>query len=127
MNTYLYVILSFVLLSLMISLLNYNNVMVQLKGMAYFASFLVLIGLVISLNFIVPDTKLKMVLKHVLWLVILSLFALQLSLIVKYTSSGVLANTLLTTGLLVLALTAIAFWKPEWISLKMGPILFSCF
>ncbi len=124
MNTYLYVILSFVLLSLMISLLNYNNVMIPLKGMAYFALFLVLIGLVISLNFIVPDTKLKMVLKHVLWLVILSLFALQLSLIVKYTSSGVLANTLLTTGLLVLALTAIAFWKPEWISLKMGPILF---
>lgn len=124
MNTYLYVILSFILLSLLITLINDNNVSIRLTGMAYFALFLVLLGLVISLNFIVPDTKMKMVMKHIVWLVILLLFALQLSLLVKYTSQGILSNAMLTTGLLVLALTAIAFWKPEWISLKMGPILF---
>ena len=124
MNTYLYVILSFILLSLLITLLNDNNVSITFTGMNYLALFLILIGLVISLNFIVPDTKLKMIMKHIVWLVILLLFALQLSLLVKYTSQGILSNALLTTGLLVLALTAIAFLKPEWISLKMGPILF---
>lgn len=124
MNTYLYVILSFILLSLLITLLNDNNVSITFTGMNYLALFLILIGLVISLNFIVPDTKLKMIMKHIVWLVILLLFALQLSLLVKYTSQGILSNALLTTGLLVLVLTAIAFLKPEWISLKMGPILF---
>jgi FtsH-binding integral membrane protein len=124
MNTYLYVILSFILLSLLITLLNDNNVSITFTGMNYLALFLILIGLVISLNFIVPDTRLKMVIKHIVWLVILLLFALQLSLLVKYTSQGILSNALLTTGLLVLVLTAIAFLKPEWISLKMGPILF---
>ena len=124
MNTYLYVILSFILLSLLITLLNDNNVSITFTGMNYLALFLILLGLVISLNFIVPDTKLKMIMKHIVWLVILLLFALQLSLLVKYTSQGILSNALLTTGLLVLVLTAIAFLKPEWISLKMGPILF---
>lgn len=124
MNTYLYVILSFILLSLLITLLNDNNVSITFTGMNYLALFLILIGLVISLNFIVPDTKMKMIIKHIVWLVILLLFALQLSLLVKYTSQGILSNALLTTGLLVLVLTAIAFLKPEWISLKMGPILF---
>ena len=124
MNTYLYVILSFILLSLLITLLNDNNISITFTGMNYLALFLILIGLVISLNFIVPDTKLKMTMKHIVWLVILLLFALQLSLLVKYTSQGILSNALLTTGLLVLVLTAIAFLKPEWISLKMGPILF---
>ena len=124
MNTYLYVILSFILLSLLITLLNDNNVSITFTGMNYLALFLILIGLVISLNFIIPDTKLKMIMKHIVWLVILLLFALQLSLLVKYTSQGILSNALLTTGLLVLVLTAIAFLKPEWISLKMGPILF---
>lgn len=124
MNTYLYVILSFILLSLLITLLNDNNVSITFTGMNYLALFLILIGLVISLNFIVPDTRLKMIMKHIVWLVILLLFALQLSLLVKYTSQGILSNALLTTGLLVLVLTAIAFLKPEWISLKMGPILF---
>jgi FtsH-binding integral membrane protein len=121
MNTYLYVILSFILLSLLITLLNDNNVSITFTGMNYLALFLILLGLVISLNFIVPDT---MIIKHIVWLVILLLFALQLSLLVKYTSQGILSNALLTTGLLVLVLTAIAFLKPEWISLKMGPILF---
>ena len=124
MNTYLYVILSFILLSLLITILNDNNVSITFTGMNYLALFLILIGLVISLNFIIPDTKLKMIMKHIVWLVILLLFALQLSLLVKYTSQGILSNALLTTGLLVLVLTAIAFLKPEWISLKMGPILF---
>ena len=124
MNTYLYVILSFILLSLLITLLNDNNVSITFTGMNYLALFLILIGLVISLNFIVPDTKMKMIIKHIVWLVILLLFALQLSLLVKYTSQGILSNALLTTGLLVVVLTAIAFLKPEWISLKMGPILF---
>ncbi len=124
MNTYLYVILSFILLSLLITLLNDNNVSITFTGMNYLALFLILLGLVISLNFIVPDTKMKMIIKHIVWLVILLLFALQLSLLVKYTSQGILSNALLTTGLLVLVLTAIAFLKPEWISLKMGPILF---
>ena len=124
MNTYLYVILSFILLSLLITLLNDNNVSITFTGMNYLALFLILLGLVISLNFIVPDTRLKMIMKHIVWLVILLLFALQLSLLVKYISQGILSNALLTTGLLVLVLTAIAFLKPEWISLKMGPILF---
>jgi len=124
MNTYLYVILSFVILSLLITLLNHFKATVIISGLASIAVFLVLIGLVIGLNVVVPDTPGKMALKHLMWLMILALFAVQMSFLVKVTSSGILANALLTTGLLVLALTMLAFWKPEWISLKLGPILF---
>lgn len=124
LNTYLYVILSFVLLSLFITLVNHFNMPLPMNNLVLLAMFLVLIGLVIFLNTIIPDTLGKMVLKHIIWLIILAIFAFQLGFIVKMTNSGILANTLLTTGLLVLVLTAFAFWKPEWISFKLGPILF---
>lgn len=124
MNTYLYVILSFVLMSLLITLLNQYNAPVITNNLAALAIFLVIIGLVIGLNFIVPDTPSKMVLKHLIWLLVIALFAFNLSVIFRFINTGILANTLLTTGLLVLALTVMAFLRPEWISLKLGPILF---
>ena len=64
-----------------------------------------------------------MVLKHLMWLIDISLFAIQMSFLVKVTSSGILGNALLTTGLLVLALT-MAFLETRVDKSQGGPILF---
>ena len=42
----------------------------------------------------------------------------------SFTDKNVVLSAALTTILLTLVLSAIAFVKPEWISLSMGPILF---
>ena len=36
---------------------------------------------------------------------------------------NLLGSTLITVGIIMILLTSIAFLKPEWISLKIGPIL----
>ena len=58
------------LVVLLITLLNHFNATVIMSGLASIALFLVLIGLVIGLNFVVPDTPGKMVLKHLMMLMI---------------------------------------------------------
>lgn len=62
--------------------------------------------------------------KHGAWLLFVGCFGVLLHPIYAYTRRrGVFARTALTTLAVVLGLTALAFWRPDWISLSWGPVL----
>ena len=123
LNTYLYIILTFLLLSLGIQLINKTKFM--LTSPIFFGTFLLLLGLIFFMNSIKVNTPTNMVIKHLLWLLFISCFALQLSVIFKNPNNKeVITRAFLTTGLIVTILTVIAFIKPEWISFSWGKVLF---
>ena len=62
--------------------------------------------------------------KHAAWLLFVALFGAMLHPIYAYTRARrVFMRTALTTIGVVLGLTALAFWRPEWISLSWGSAL----
>ena len=121
LNTYLYIVLTFNILIIINLTLEYNNIMLPLSFPLLIALLFINIGLIFLLHNI--DSE-KVVLKHFVWL----LFVLIISLIVYplYVTSSkqVIISALFTTLFLTFVLSGIAYAKPEWISLSLGPILF---
>ena len=63
--------------------------------------------------------------KHLLWLLFVLLIGIIMYPMLRHTKNkNTIYSALLTTIALVVILSAIAFWKPEWISLSWGPVLF---
>jgi FtsH-binding integral membrane protein len=122
MNTYLYVILTFNIIALLCLVLEHNNISFLFSLWQFLGLFLIVMGILAFLIYLDPK---YIVSKHLLWL--LFIFGLGMIFYPMYNSfkdKNIVLSAALTTILLTLILSAIAFIKPEWISLSMGPILF---
>jgi hypothetical protein len=122
MNTYLYVILTFNIIALLWLSLEHNGISINFTLWQYLGLFLITLGIIwvlltVNPKFVVP--------KHVLWLIfVIGIGTLVYPLYNSFSDKNIVLSAALTTILLTLVLSAIAFIKPEWISLSMGPILF---
>ena len=88
------------------------------RGWALLAVFALTIGALLLTMWIDPR---RTVAKHAAWLVFVGLFGVMLHPIYAYTRArGVFAHTALTTLAVVVGLTGLAFWHPEWIRLSWG-------
>jgi FtsH-binding integral membrane protein len=122
MNTYLYVILTFNIIALLWLILEHNGVRINLTIWQYLALFLITLGFIWLVLTVNPKNVIP---KHILWLIfVLGIGFLVYPLYNSFTDKNIVLSAALTTILLTLVLSAIAFIKPEWISLSMGPILF---
>ncbi len=130
LNTYLYVSLAIIFISLILSILRYHDIFLFEKfkerlGLLFILLFIGTIATIIGMRFVSPQ---RVILKHLLWITFIVLMALSFHPIhYMYGKAGLdklINSAFLTTLILVLALTAFAFYKPELISLSWGPVLF---
>ena len=121
LNTYLYILLSFIFIALLLQLLDYKNVRFRLNFLQFIGIFILTIGVLILTMMTKPN---NILLKHLLWMIFVLLIGFILyPLYINKSKEGVL-TALITTIAITVILSLIAFIKPEWISLKLGPILF---
>jgi FtsH-binding integral membrane protein len=122
LNTYLYIILTFNIMAIQLLLMEYNGIKFNPSLMLFIGIFILTLGSIVLLHKISPS---KIILKHFVWLV----FILFLGLIFypMYTSfidkKEMILSAILTTVVLFIGLSALAYLKPEYISLSWGPIL----
>jgi len=122
LNTYLYIILTFIIMAIQLLLMEYNGIKFNPSLMLFIGIFILTLVFIVLLHKI---SSLNIVLKHFVWLV----FILFLGLIFypMYTSfidkKEMILSAILTTVLLFIGLSAIAYLKPEYISLSWGPVL----
>ena len=122
MNTYLYVILTFNIIALLWLILEHRGIKINFTLWQYLGLFFITLGIIwivltVNPKYVVP--------KHILWLLfILGIGTLVYPLYNSFNDKKIVLSAALTTILLTLVLSIIAFVKPEWISLSMGPILF---
>ena len=124
LNTYLYVILSFVLLGLQVLSMEKLNVkLYSMSLLSFFLIFALTIGCISIIHILDPK---KIILKHLVWALFIFLIGLLFyPLFIIYSKyKNHMMNTILTTILIFLVLSIVAFVKPELISFKLGPILF---
>lgn len=120
LNTYLYIVLTFNIIILMTLMMEYNNVSPLRSGWILFGLFLITIGCIIFMNNMSPD---KVILKHLIWLVFVFIIGYIFFPMYTYSNKGVVASAMVTTLAIVVLLSIVAFVKPEWISLSIGPML----
>lgn len=120
LNSYLYILLSILVVSNMVILVDKN-----VASLKVFFNFWILLLLSFGFLFLTLWTDPKsMVLKHGAWLALMFFFGITLWPIYRITkATNTFQSTLATTFSLVAILTGIAFYNPNIISLKMGPIL----
>tara|TARA_B100000674_G_scaffold6241_1_gene4992 strand:+ start:1814 stop:2569 length:756 start_codon:yes stop_codon:yes gene_type:complete len=127
LNTYLYILLALVVISLENIMLDNKNVSIEtifgpFRGwVGVILLFVVSLGLLLTLMSVNPK---NVVLKHILWLA----FVLFLGILVYPSYVGTLENntfvaTLFSTIGILVFFTIIAFVKPNWIQLSWGPVL----
>ena len=122
LNTYLYIILTFNIMAIQLLLMEYNGINFNPSFMLFIGIFILTLVTIILLHKI---SSLNIILKHFVWLI----FILFLGLIFypMYTSfidkKEMILSAILTTVLLFIGLSAIAYLKPEYISLSWGPVL----
>lgn len=123
LNTYLYILLAFIFITIMVLSLEYRNVDIKMTFWQLIAVFLITLGVLIILMM----TPVKyLVAKHLLWLLFILLIGfIMYPLIHQTKNKNIVLSALLTTITLVVTLSFVAFWKPEWISLSWGPVLFT--
>ena len=104
-------------------LLEYNNIAYRLP-LALFA--LIFIGTLICIYLLHTIDSTNIIIKHLVWLIfILGIGVILYPMYISYKDNKYLiANAFLTTIILFLVLSAIAYIKPELISLSWGPVLF---
>ena len=127
LNTYLYILLSLIIISFENILLEYNNVSLE----AIFGRFKGIIGMIILLGIsfglimlVMSINPENVILKHITWLIfVLFLGLLTYPSYLQTIEENTVIVTLFSTISILLMFTAIAFLKPEWISLSMGPVL----
>ena len=121
LNTYLYIILSIIIVSLVVLLVEKNNYNYNSIGKYFWVIFLFTLGLLFLTMMINPKNTL---LKHLSWLGFICLIGITMYPIYIYTKmNNVFLRTLVTTLIIVVGLTGVAFFKPELISLSWGPVL----
>ena len=125
LNTYLYIILSIIIVSMVVLLIekqtlhNGGNTQYVSK---YFLMIFILTILFLFLTMTIDPTK--TIMKHLSWLVFICLIGITMFPIYIFTKmNNVFLKTLITTLIIVIGLTSVAFYKPELISLSWGPIL----
>jgi len=127
LNSYLYILLVLVLIILEVLYLDFNKVSVidlfqNFKGLWGFILLLILlIGVLIVLMMIPPKFVL---LKHAVWVI----FALLLGMLaypsyMKSKKENTLMGVMFSLIAILIVFSAIAFIKPDWISLSWGPVL----
>jgi FtsH-binding integral membrane protein len=123
LNTYLYIILTFNLLIIINLVLEHFNAlnkmgfsMLMLVGIMFLT-----IGTIFLLHSIDPE---KVFLKHFVWLVFVLLISITIHPLYATSAKNIVISSLMTTLGLVFVLSAIAYAKPELISLSWGPVLF---
>ena len=127
LNTYLYLLLSVLLVTLEVLLFEYNDVKVidiygHLTGwIPVILTFVAIIGLLVITLMIDPKNVL---LKHIAYFT----FILASGLLVypSYTiakNNNVILQVLFSLVGILVFFSAVAFAKPEWISLSWGPVL----
>jgi FtsH-binding integral membrane protein len=121
LNTYLYVIITFNIIAILCLSLEHHKVSFQFSLMQFIGLFLISLGLIISLGFI--NSK-YIVGKHIVWL----LFVLALGMIFypmynSFKEKSVVVSAILTTVILTVLLSLVAFLRPDLISFSLGPIL----
>ena len=124
LNTYLYIILSLLIVSVTVLVMDKYDLDKYISfqsGMVFFIFLFLTIGMLLLTMFLSPQ---QTILKHISWLIFITLIGITLFPIYKLGKmTSVLSSTLFTTLSIVIILTAIAFYKPEWISLSWQPIL----
>ena len=121
LNTYLYILLTFNILAIMMLSMEYNKVNFRPNFIVFIGIFLLTLGCIFAMHMI--DSE-KVFLKHLVWLA----FVIFIGLIFYPMYSSIpdkkmIISALVTTLGLVLVLSAIAYIKPEYISLSWGPAL----
>ena len=121
LNTYLYVILTFNIIALFCLLLEHFNISYSITLFQMLGIFLITLCVLISLHFMDPKYVIG---KHLVWLI----FVLGLSFIFypmfhSFSDKTVIISAAFTTILLTIGLSVIAYVKPEWINLSIGPVL----
>lgn len=120
LNTYLYIILTINIVALLCLTLEHFKVMFMFSLWQILALFLIIVGIIFILHTINP----KMVLlKHTVWLILI--LGLGLITYPMYVTSDkkLVLSSMLTTIILTVFLSVVAFIKPELISFSMGPVL----
>ena len=122
MNTYLYIALSLMIVSTTVLVLDkYIDFSQYFNNYSFVALFISTLVFLVSTMFISPENT---VLKHVSWVTFIIMIGVSLYPAYKIGKiSNMLYPTLITTILLVLGLTAVAFYNPDLISLSWGPAL----
>ena len=126
LNTYLYILMAIVIMCLEVLAFDSHNVKVGflnvLPGMwSFFIIFFVSIGLLILTMKINPRNVL---LKHVSWFALTLTFGyLAYPAYQKSKYQNTLLPVLLSLVSILVIFSAVAFVKPEWISLSWGPVL----
>lgn len=121
LNTYLYILLSFIFITLLVLMLDYYKINLKFNWVYIIGIFLMSLAV---LMFTLNTNPKNVLLKHLLWLTFIMLMGLIFYPSYKIHSSKNLISALITTISLVIILSIIAFVKPEWISLNLGPVLF---
>jgi FtsH-binding integral membrane protein len=121
LNTYLYIVLSFIIIALALLTAEHNNVDYRLGIFEFIGGFLITIGLIAFLLQVDPK---KIVLKHILWLLfILMIGAMFYPLYKNIYNNKTIIMAMITTITLVIVLSAFAYIRPDLISLSLGPVL----
>ena len=127
LNTYLYILLIIIIVTLEVLLFDYNNITIQdiygkyLSWPMIIVKFVIILGLLWFLMSINPRNVL---LKHTVWI----LFALAIGFIVYPSyllskSENTIVSVLLTLIAILVFFSLVAFIRPDWISLSWGPVL----
>lgn len=124
MNTYLYIALSLMIVSTTVLVLEkYIDFSQYFNNYSFVALFISTLVFLVSTMFISPENTMF---KHLSWLIFIMLIGVSLYPAYKVGKiSNMLYPTLITTILLVLGLTMVAFYNPDLISLSWGPALIS--
>ena len=122
LNTYLYIILTLNLLALQVLIMEYNNITFLPTLLLFFGIFILILISIVAMHKIRPQ---QIVIKHIVWLMFIVLMGLLFyPMYSLYTNrKGYIAATMLTTILLFIGLSVVAFIRPDLISLSWGPVL----
>jgi FtsH-binding integral membrane protein len=122
LNTYLYIILTLNIIALQVLIMEYKNVSFNPNMLIYLGVFILTILCILGMHKISPK---QIILKHIVWITFIILMGLMFY--PMYTlyinQKGLIVSAILTTLILFLGLSAIAYLKPEYISLSWGPVL----
>jgi len=121
LNTYLYIILTFNILIIINLALEHFKVKIPLILGLLLPLFFINIGVIFAIKATNPE---RVLLKHILWLVFVLIISLMVFPLYVSSEKKVVMSALFTTLFLTVVLSSIAYAKPEWISLSLGPILF---
>ncbi len=117
LNTYLYVILALLLVGLTLILMDKMHIRFLLHPLIM---LIISLGILFALLFLPSN---YVILKHILWIAFVILLGSTFY-FYYLVAPDTFVSTLITTALLTIGLSILAFAKPEWISLNWGPILF---